>query len=552
MARTSLVDHLGRPIDFGALKKPQGGPTLTGIRSVIGGHPADGLTPQRLTRILRQADQGDGEAYYELAEQMEEKYLHYNAVLGVRKRAVSQLEISVDAALDDAASVRHADFVRDWVDRDELESELFHILDAVGKATSFTAIGWDTSEGQWMPSSLEWRDPRWFTTDLVDGRTPMLRAEDGTLERLAPFAWIHHEHQAKSGLPIRSGLARPAAWAYLFQAFAIKDWVALAEVFGLPLRVGRYDNGETAENIRLLAHAVAGIASDASAVFPKSMDVEFIKGDTSGGTDLFERLCEYLDKQVSKAVLGQTATTDSVVGGLGSGKEHGDVREDIQRADAKLLAATLNRDLIRPMIDLNFGPQKKYPRLRIGKSEAWDPAVMMPALKTFVELGGKVGASVIRDKLSIPDPGADEELLVAPQQPVSPLALPNPANDPQGGQKPPGGSPTVARDPSAPPAALLKPLKEALAAAALSLAPGRDAIEVFTADELSGWEAVIDPIIAPIEATLAACSTLEEARDKLASAIAGIDAAALAQLLARAGFAARLVGQSGLPLAEGG
>lgn len=538
--RPALVDHLERPIDFDALRKPQGAPTLTGTRSIITGHPADGLTPQRLTRILRQADQGDGEAYYELAEQMEEKYLHYGAVLGVRKRAVSQLDTTVEADRDDAQSVKHADFVRDWLDRDELESELFHVLDAVGKASSFTAILWDTSEGQWMPSGLEWRDPRWFSTDRTDGRTPLLRAEDGTMERLAPFAWIHHEHQAKSGLPIRSGLARPAAWAFLFQAYAVKDWVALAEVFGLPLRVGRYDNGETAENIRLLAHAVAGIASDASAVFPKSMDVEFIKGDTSGGTDLFERLCQYLDQQVSKAVLGQTATTDSVTGGLGSGKEHGEVREDIQRSDAKLLAATLNRDLIRPMIDLNFGPQKRYPRLKIGNAEAWDPGKMMPAVKTFVELGGKVGMTVIADKLGLPEPDDEEELLSAPATAPAIVTAPEGAPGPVGAPRLPASPAQPAKDASQ---ALLKPLKAALALAARSVAADQDPIDKFVADELSGWEAVIDPILAPIEATLAACSTVEEARDKLVLSIAGMDPKALADLLAKANFSARLLGE---------
>ena len=50
-----------------------------------------------------------------------------------------------------------------------------------------------------------------------------------------------------------------------------------------------------------------------------------------------------------------------------SGKEHRQVQEDIERADAKALSAIINRDLIRCWIDLEYGSQKKYPRLRIGR-----------------------------------------------------------------------------------------------------------------------------------------------------------------------------------------
>ena len=68
------------------------------------------------------------------------------------------------------------------------------------------------------------------------------------------------------------------------------------------------------------------------------------------------RLAEWLDRQTSKAVLGQTMTTDD-----GSSQAqatvHNEVRHDILKSDARQLANTLNRDLIQPYVDLNFGPQ---------------------------------------------------------------------------------------------------------------------------------------------------------------------------------------------------
>jgi phage gp29-like protein len=54
------------------------------------------------------------------------------------------------------------------------------------------------------------------SSSTIDGETLRLKTL-GVPEDLAGFKYITHVHPAKSGLPIRGGLARPAAWAYLFK-----------------------------------------------------------------------------------------------------------------------------------------------------------------------------------------------------------------------------------------------------------------------------------------------------------------------------------------------
>ena len=120
---TVLVDQHGRPLRREVLTREIAAPTLAGVRSPISGYPADGMNPVRLANVLRGADQGEPLAYFELAEQIEERDLHYLGVLGTRKRSVSQVEVTVDAASDDRADVELADMVRDWLDRDELAEE---------------------------------------------------------------------------------------------------------------------------------------------------------------------------------------------------------------------------------------------------------------------------------------------------------------------------------------------------------------------------------------------------------------------------------------------
>ncbi len=528
-------------------------PAMTSQRSILSGNPAAGLDPARLASILLGAESGNMVDYLELAEQLEERDLHYLSVLGTRKRQVSQLDVTVEAASDDQVDQAKADLIREWLQRDTLEPEFFEILDAIGKGFSFTEIVWPewNGTGAWLPEKLIWRDPRWFEFERVDGATPLLRGA-GAPTPLPKYKFIAHVHQAKSGLAVRGGLARSIAWAFLFKSFSLKDWVEFAEVYGLPIRVGKYQPGATDDQIRTLLRAVAQISRDAAAVVPSSMTMDFIQANGSAGPDVFSRLCEYLDGQISKAVLGQTATTDSEGGGLGgSGKEHNDVRGDIERADAKLLAATINRDLVRPIIDLNFPalPGAKYPRLKIGRPEEEDIDAFMSGVERFVKLGGRVGISVVRDKLQLPDPAAGEAVLTAPQ-PANPMpaenALASAAPAPGPGV-PPQTAATGLLTPLIPSYGANPPPATAAGGAGVPVGDDIDAATQAMLD--AGWQPVMAPILDPLLAAIDAAATFEEAVAALTPALAAMDSGELARRLLAGAFAVRAEAASA-PAAE--
>lgn len=427
---TGLLDHRGNPIRKAALTREIAAPSLASVRSPIAGYPADGLNPIRLANILREADQGDPLRYFELAELIEERDSHYAAVLGTRKRSVAQIDVTVEAASEDPFDVQLADMVREWISRDELADEMFDLLDAIGKGISFTEIIWDRSEGQWRPDRLEWRDPRWFTFDPVDGRTPLLRGGEsgtGADEPLEPFKFIQLSIKAKSGLPVRSGIARIAAWNWMFKAFTHRDWAIFAQTFGQPVRVGRFHSGASEADKATLFRAVANIAGDCAAMIPKEMEIEFIESKNVGpGSDLYEKRADWLDRQTSKAVLGQTGTTDMKSGGIGDGgnQVHDRVAGDIETSDCKTTAACLNRDLVRPWIDLEHGPQKRYPRIRIARPKREDLTGLSSALAQLVPLGLEVEQSEIRDKFGLTEPAAGAKLLRPPVVGAGKLAVP--------------------------------------------------------------------------------------------------------------------------------
>ena len=424
MAKPQLLDRWGRPVDRATLIEESQATTIGSVRSPVSGYPADGLNPVRLAQILREADHGNPIRYLELAEQIEERDPHYLGVLSTRKRSVSQIDINVESASDEPEDIRRADMVREWLKRDELTDDLFSILDAVGKGYSFTLIDWDVSEGQWMPASLERQDPRWFRFDRADLMTPIKIMDNGAEAPLDPFRYIFASIAAKSGLHLRSGLARVAAWGWMFKAFTLRDWSIFTQTYGQPLRLGKWHKGASEKEKDLLFQAVANIAGDCAAIIPAGMEITFVESKTVGASaDLYEKRADWFDRQISKAVLGQTATTDAIAGGHAVGREHRQVQEDIERADCKALSAILNRDLIRPWMDLEFGPSKAYPRLKIERPEAEDLQKLASALSRLVPLGLEVEASEIRDRFGLSEPKPGAKILV-------PLAS-KPANPPQ-------------------------------------------------------------------------------------------------------------------------
>lgn len=424
MATSRILGPDGQPIELDVLREEISAPSVTGIRQVWHSSVASGLTPSRLAQVLASAAEGDAYDYLTLAEEMEERDMHYASVLGTRKLAIVGLSVSVEAASDAAEDVRLADAVRAIVDEAEFGEMISHLVDAIGKGYAVSEIVWDRSGKTWMPQFHE-RDPRWFRYDRDTGTELRLLDQQDPSNgiTLPPYKFLVHRPRIRSGLPIRGGLARLAAPAYMCKAWTWRDWMAFADIYGLPMRLGTYGPAASKDDILKLISAVANLGSDAAAVVPQSTQISFQQAaNVAGAGDFFEKLAQFWDKQISKGVLGQTMTADD--GSSNSQAQvHQLVRLDILEADAKALSNTLQRQLLAPFIALNFAHQGKLPRIKVVVPQPEDTKALVDALSKLVPLGLKVEQSVIRDKLGIPDPAEDAELLGAP----APAAAPAPA-----------------------------------------------------------------------------------------------------------------------------
>lgn len=512
----SLLDQHGRKMTVPAKKdltEEIAGPTLGSVRQITSAHPADGLTPHRLGVLLKEAETGDATAYLELAEQMEEKDLHYAGVLGVRKRAIRRLNLVVEAGADDQASEDAAALVRQILGRPAVKDDFVDMLDALGKGYSVTEMIWDVRKAPWTIAEMKHRDPRWFRFDHTDGQKLLLRDNEGDLP-LKPFRFIDHRARLKSGLPIRSGLARLVAWAYVFKNYTLKDWAIFLEAYGHPLRIGKHGPQATVEERATLLRAVKRLGVDMAAIMPKSMEVEIVNGAVTNGDKMFESSARFWDEQISKAVLGQVSTTDAIAGGHAVGKVHNEVRDDIRDADAEQLAGTLQRDLAAPVTMLNFAGRAKCPSIRFEAEEERDPRLTLVAIKTLGPLGLQVSQRQAREVFGLREPEEGEDL----------LTFKAPAKAPSSED---ANSDTVT----------------AAQLIAASRLPGA------TADRLiedGRAQTQMDVMLGGMLEAIGQARTLEEVRDILGEVADEAPDETLRELLARLTFNARLAGEAGL------
>lgn len=541
MARAPvIVDQWGNPVSSRALTQEFAAPTFASVRSVWSESVLSGLDPIGMAEVLHQAGQGYPDRFFILAEEMEERDMHYRSVLATRKLAITGIEPIVVAASESAEDEKIAESVRDLVAQPEfVDDYLTDLLDGLSKGYAIVETIWDRSGKEYWPREYKWRDPRHFQIDKIDGRTLRMK-EPGFADGidLPPFQFSVHRPKLKSGLPIRGGLARLAAWSFLFKSYTIKDWMAFLEVYGMPLRVGKFGRGASHDDKRILLQAVRDISTDAAAIIPKEMEIEFVEVSGGTGNGLFSAKAEYLDKQVSKGVLGQTMSTDDGAS-LSQAQVHENVRHDIARADARQTAVTANRDLIRPYVDLNFGPRDKYPTLVIPITEAEDIKALVEAIDKLVPLGLEVGMAGVRKRVGFEDPD-DGEVLLRPAATPAPDSAADPAKDDPAEKPKPGDKQSPAEDEGA--TARACPHCGGFHAVA---GDTRDELDLLVEDALENWQSDLGQLLKPLQQLFERASSYDELLTGLEDLSAKMDAGPLADRLAKLAMTARGLGDTG-------
>lgn len=399
------------------------------------------LTPQQVSEIYRQADVGYMWQLQDLANESRQKDGHLQAILGTRENAIKGLRWQ----LVHEEGVRKKDRrAAEWTERALRRSGNFpdllaHLVGGVYHGYAVSEILYQEGEHRRLvPRAFKNTAPRRFVFEQREGKLQQWDAYGGSLrpypgvnlQEEFPGKFIVFQPRVNGDVPVREGLARVLIWAALFRNWGLRDWLALGELAWKPWRIGTYKKGTDRESIENLRQFLRQMSSTGTMTKPDDVQVEVNWPKNNGIGSTHKELSEFLAGEMSKAVLGQTLTTEAGSRGARSlGEVHDKVRRDILEADAVAIAGCITRDLIAPLIAMNFGGDVEVPQFAFVTEDGVVLKDFSVAILNLQKAGLKIRAADVRDIAGLTEPGPDDEVL-DPAPPPKPSSEDAPESEP--------------------------------------------------------------------------------------------------------------------------
>ena len=286
-------------------------------------------------------------------------------VMSVKKQGVLAAKYRVVPASDAANDHQIADFVeRNF---DSMTGSPATIL---AQAMDAFAKGWSVQESFYQPdgdsirlTEVRPKDPASFGLKLdafgrITGLHLLEHLKESETEAELPLAkFIVYTNRGGYGRPKgRSDL--DAAYPHWLAKKGLLDaWSLHLSKFASPTVLGKYDSAlPDSEKTNLLA-ALDDLARRNAILYPNEVEIGTLGGGREASTGFMDAI-EFHNREIARAVLGQTLTTDEGrrVGSLALGKVHLQVfLLQLQAVRKELADVVMTEQVIRPLVYLNFG-----------------------------------------------------------------------------------------------------------------------------------------------------------------------------------------------------
>lgn len=193
-----------------------------------------------------------------------------------------------------------------------------------------------------------YREGEWVDYDLIPRKhaDPVRRLILRHQTDITGMSWDEYPDLLYVGRKDDLGLLAKAAPWVIYKRNTTGDWSQFSEVFGMPIQEYIYDSDDEESRKRAMDDAAR---AGSLAQFFHAKDTEFKlteAGNKTGSAEVYERLCERCNNEISKLILGNTLTTESAETGTQAlGTVHKKVEDKVTQADRLYVLDVLNYDM---------------------------------------------------------------------------------------------------------------------------------------------------------------------------------------------------------------
>ena len=149
------------------------------------------------------------------------------------------------------------------------------------------------------------------------------------------------------------GIGMYVAPYVIWKKNALASWAEFAEIFGSPIRIGKTDVRDEVTR-KNMENMMRNMATAAWAVLDLNDNIELMQASRTDAYQVFDKMVERCNSEITKLILGQTGTTDEKAY-AGSANVQANVADMIAKQDILEMEYIINNQLLPMMNRLGFG-----------------------------------------------------------------------------------------------------------------------------------------------------------------------------------------------------
>jgi len=263
------------------------------------------------------------------------------------------------------------EFIQKIFNRFDIDELIEQMLNAPLYGYSVLEVIWKNESGSIIPERIEEKPQEWFTFNNQNQLMLKTKAQPNGFV-VPDYKFILVRKSATYDNPYGEKALSRCFWPVAFKRGGLRFWVTFTEKFGSPYIFGKLPRGAGKEQTTELLNILEKMVSDAIAVIPDDGAIEIKQASQSGSVDAYKTFLEFLNTEISKAILTQTLTTElQNKGSFAASETHSSMLNNVADSDAKLVQKAFNL-LIKWIYTLNFGTEDNLPTFLLYEPEDVD------------------------------------------------------------------------------------------------------------------------------------------------------------------------------------